>query len=226
MAAEITYDDGFFDAHRGYFARGLPAYRRFVLEDLQAKSIADFGCGQADWLEPFVGMIPVWGCDGHANEDQLRVPRENFQKIDLSKQGPSDLTVGERDVVMSLEAMEHLECVHESNFLDCMLSPNPRIVIFGVASGRGPYDPTQFKFNRLGEKMPGGPEWKPQWGRHHVNCQPVSVVIEKMAARGYEVDDVLSAQFANLRAPAARKKNGKFAFASFYRKNTRVYRRA
>jgi len=101
------------------------------------------------------------------------------------------------------------------------LSPDPRLVVFGVASGHGIYDPTRFKLNRLKEKIPGGPDWHMQWGRHHVNCQPVDVVIEKMKARGYVVDDELSTKFSTLRASAK-----KLAFASFYRKNTRVYRKA
>lgn len=226
MTREIGYDDGFFDKHRRYFAHGLPVWKTFVLETLKATSIADFGCGQGDWLEPFVGQIPVWGCDGHADESSLRIPASDFRRIDLTKQGPKDIDVGIRDVVMSLEAMEHLAHPFEANFLDCLLSPQPRLVIFGVASGRGTYDPTQFKLNRLGEEVPGGPDWKIQFGRHHVNCQPVDVVIEKMARRGYVVDEALSEAFANLKVPSPRRRLGKFAFASFYRKNTRIYRKA
>lgn len=221
-----TYDNGFFDDGRQYFAHGLPAWKDFVLNDLKAESIADFGCGQGDWLEPFVDLIPVWGCDYGADESHLRIPKENFQKVDLTKLGPSDLTVGKRDIVMSLEAMEHLEFVHETNFLDCLLAPNPRIIVFGVASGWGAYDPTQYKINRLGERIPGGPNWHMQWGRHHVNCQPVEVVIEKMAARKYIVDEALSFKFSNLRVASGKGNRTRMAFASFYRKNTRVYRKA
>lgn len=220
-----TYDTGFFDDGRQYFAHGLPAWKDFVLNTLKAESMADFGCGQGDWLEPLQDDIPVWGCDYGANEDHLRIKAENFQKVDLSKMGPKDLKVGKRDVVMSLEAMEHLEYVHEGNFLDCMLSPEPRLVVFGVASGWGIYDPTQFKTNRLGEKIPGGPDWHMQWGRHHVNCQPVDVVIEKMKARGYVVDEEMSNTFSNLRVGGTKGRK-RMAFASFYRKNTRVYRKA
>lgn len=222
---QINYDTGFFDDGRQYFAKGLPAWKEFVLNDLKAKSIADFGCGQGDWLEPLKDDISVWGCDFGASEEHLRIPLTSFQKTDLTKLKPKDLTVGKRDVVMSLEAMEHLEYVHEDNFLDCMLSPNPRLVVLGVASGHGTYDPTQFKVNRLGEKIPGGPAWHMQWGRHHVNCQPVDVVVGKMLARGYEVDDELSAQFASLKVPSGKNGKMKLAFASFYRKNTRVYRK-
>lgn len=222
MTKEVTYDNGFFDAHRRYFERGLPAWRSFVLDTLKATSIADFGCGQGDWLEPFVGEIPVWGCDGYADVNALRIPNDSFQSVDMTKQGTKDLTVGKRDVVLSLEAMEHLEHLYEANFLDCMLSPGPRVVVFGVASGRGTYDPTQFKENRLGEQVPGGPDWKIQFGRHHVNCQPVEVVIAKMRARGYVVDEALSKAFSNLRVPG-KTSRGRYAFASFYRKNARVY---
>lgn len=218
------YDSGFFDAGRQYFERGLPMWKDFVLNDLKATSIADFGCGQGDWLEPLQGVIPVWGCDGFADESHLRIDKANFRSLSLENVGPRALDVGKRDVVMSLEAMEHLAPNYEANFLDCMLSPEPRLVVFGVASGWGTYDPTQFKLNRLGERIPGGRDWHSQWGRHHVNCQPVSVVIEKMAARGYVVDDDLSARFSNLKAPG--KVRPRMAFASFYRKNTRVYRKA
>lgn len=226
MPKSPTYDTGFFDDGRQYFAHGLPAWKEFVLNTLKAESIADFGCGQGDWLEPFKDTIPVWGCDYGANEEHLRIPVENFQKVDLTKMGPSDLSVGKRDVVMSLEAMEHLEYVHEGNFLDCLLSPDPRLVVFSVASGWGVYDPTQYKVNRLKEKIPGGPEWHMQWGRHHVNCQPVDVVIGKMAARGYVVDEALSSTFSSLSVPSPKGKRMKMAFASFYRKNTRIYRKA
>jgi hypothetical protein len=221
-----TYDGGFFDDGRQYFAHGLPAWKDFVLNDLAAKSIADFGCGQGDWLEPFVGSIPVWGCDFGADESQLRIPLTSFQKTDLTKLGPKDLTVGKRDVVMSLEAMEHLEYIHEDNFLDCLLSPDPRLVVFSVASGWGIYDPSKYKTNRLKEKIPGGDDWHMQWGRHHVNCQPVDAVIKKMASRGYVVDDALSSTFSNLKVPSGKGSRMRMAFASFYRKNTRVYKKA
>jgi hypothetical protein len=220
-----SYDGSFFDAGRQYFERGLPAWKDFVLNDMKAESLADFGCGQGDWLEPLQDAIPVWGCDGFADENYLRIPATNFQQASLGVVSPNALTVGPRDVVMSLEAMEHVVATQEANFLDCMLSPNPRLVVFGVASGWGTYDPTQFKFNRLKERVPGGPMWHHQWGRHHVNCQPVDVVIQKMAVRGYEVDPDLSLAFANLKV-AGPKGRLRCAFASFYRKNTRVYRRA
>lgn len=225
MTKPINYDTNFFNDGRQYFSHGLPAWRDFVLNDLVATSIADFGCGQGDWLEPFKDIIPIWGCDYGADESNLRIPKEDFMKADLTKLGPKDLNVGKRDVVMSLEAMEHLEYVHEKNFLDCMLSPEPRLVVFGVASGWGVYDPTKFKINRLGEKIPGGDDWHIQWGRHHVNCQPVEVVIEKMKQRGYVVDEALSSTFSNLKV-AGKGRRSRMAFASFYRKNTRVYRKA
>jgi hypothetical protein len=224
MTKVPDYDGGFFDAGRQYFEHGLPAWKDFVLNELKATSIADFGCGQGDWLEPLQGTIPVWGCDGYANEDHLRIDKENFRKVFLGDVTPEDLDVGERDVVMSLEAMEHVTSAKEDAFLDCMLSPNPRLVVFGVASGWGIYDPTQFKVNRLGEQIPGGPDWHMQWGRHHVNCQPVQLVIAKMLTRGYVVDEPLSTTFANLKAPG-RGGRARCAFASFYRKNTRVYRK-
>jgi len=222
MVKTPDYDSGFFDDGRKYFAHGLPAWKEFVLNELKAESLADFGCGQGDWLEPLQGIIPVWGCDGYADEAHLRVPLSDFRKIFLGDVGPESLDgCGKRDVVMSLEAMEHVTNAKEDAFLDCMLSPEPRLVVLGVASGWGIYDPTLYKINRLGEQIPGGPEWHSQWGRHHVNCQPVSVVIEKMTKRGYVVDEELSTRFATLRATAK-----KLAFASFYRKNTRVYRKA
>jgi hypothetical protein len=62
-----------------------------------------------------------------------------------------------------------------------------------------------------------------QIGRHHVNCQPHDVVIAKMKERGWIVDDVLSHAFSHLRVPS--KGGTKYAFAEFYRSNTRVYRR-
>lgn len=220
----VDYDDGFFDDGRRYFEHGLPAWRDFVLNDLNATSLADFGCGQGDWLEPFKGTIPVWGCDGYADVNNLRINASDFEKVDIGTVNPSSLSVGKRDVCMSLEAMEHVTNDNESNFLDCLLSPDPRLVVFGVASGHGVYDPTQFKVNRLGERIPGGPAWKIQWGRHHVNCQPVEVVIEKMLKRGYVVDQTLSTKFSSLKV-AGRTGRQRYAFASFYRKNTRVYRK-
>jgi hypothetical protein len=226
MAKPINYDSGFFDDGRQYFAHGLPAWKDFVLNVLKAESIADFGCGQGDWLEPLEGSIPVWGCDGFADVNQLRIDVKNFQKIDIGTVSPQNLTVGSRDVCMSLEAMEHVTHDKESNFLDCLLSPDPRLVVFGVASGWGTYDANlTLKVNRLGERLPGGPDWHPQWGRHHVNCQPVDEVIKKMATRGYVVDPALSAAFANLKVPGKGNRL-KCAFASFYRKNTRVYKKA
>lgn len=219
----VNYDDGFFDDGRRYFERGLPAWKDFVLNDLKATSIADFGCGQGDWLEPLAQSIPVWGCDGYADVNNLRIDPAFFEKVDIGTVSPSSLSVGKRDVCMSLEAMEHVIADNEANFLDCLLSPDPRLVVFSVAAGRGVYDPTQLKVNRLGERVPGGPLWKHQWGRHHVNCQPVEVVIEKMKKRGYVVDVQLSERFSELKVPG--KRSLRYAFASFYRHNTRVYRK-
>lgn len=219
-----TYDGDFFDAGRRYFERGLPAWRTFVLDDLKAASLADFGCGQGDWLEPLQDDIPVWGCDGYADEGHLRIDFADYRRVRLGDARPQDLDVGRRDVVMSLEALEHVVAEKEGRFIDCMLSPDPRLVVLSVASGWGTYDPTQYKVNRLGERVYGGPDWHIQYGRHHVNCQPVEVVIEKMRARGYVVDEALSAKFSNLRV-AGKTRKGRYAFASFYRKNTRVYRR-
>lgn len=226
MLKQVSYDESFFDSGRQYFAKGLPAWKKFVLDTLKAESIADFGAGQGDWLEPFQGIIPIWACDGYADVNHLRIDVSNFRKVDIGSMNVLSLDVGPRDVCMSLEAMEHVANVNEGNFLDCMLLPNPRYVVFGVASGRGVYDPTQFKVNRLGEKIPGGPGWKMQWGRHHVNCQPVDVVIEKMKARGYVVDQDLSDQFCNLRTEKTSTKRSSYAFAPFYRKNTRVYKKS
>lgn len=225
MVKVPDYDGKFFDAGRQYFEHGLPAWKDFVLNDLKATSIADFGCGQGDWLEPFVNVIPIWGCDGFANGAHLRIPAADFRRVFLGQVKPRELDVCKRDVVMSLEAMEHVPATQESDFLDCMLSPDPRVVVFSVASGWGTYDPTQFKVNRLGEQIPGGDGWHMQWGRHHVNCQPVSLVIEKMAKRGYVVDEALSTKFSSLKAPG-KSARGRCAFASFYRKNTRIYVKA
>jgi hypothetical protein len=224
-----NYDDSFFDDGRQYFAHGLPAWKRFVIEDLRAESLADFGCGQGDWLEPLQDTIPVWGCDGYADVNSLRIHPSNFRTVDISTVDPKTLDVGSRDVCMSLEAMEHVIAEKESNFLDCMLSPDPRLVVFSVASGWGTYDASQpLRVTRAGETIPGGPGWHPQWGRHHVNCQPVECVIEKMRKRGYIVDEALTSTFANLRVPSTRsnRKGTRMAFASFYRKNTRVYKKS
>jgi hypothetical protein len=225
MVKPVAYDEGFFDDGRQYFAHGLTAWRDFVMLSLQAKSIADFGCGQGDWLEPLEGSIPVWGCDGYADEAHLRIDKKNFRNIDISSVDPATLDVGPRDVVMSLEAMEHVVNSRENNFIDCLLVPNPRLIVLGVAAGYGKYDPSLVKYNRLGEAIPGGPEWHMQFGRHHVNCQPTSVVIEKMKTRGYVVDQALTDTFAGLKVPGKTRKSV-YAFAGFYRRNTRVYRKA
>jgi hypothetical protein len=225
MVKITNYDDGFFDDGRKYFAHGLLAWKTFVENDLKATSLADFGCGQGDWLEPLKNLIPVWGCDGYADPNNLRIDIADFRKIDIGTVDPKTLDVGKRDVVMSLEAMEHVSNDKESNFLDCLLAPDPRLVVFGVASGYGIYDPNQVKINRLGEAIPGGPKWHAQFGRHHVNCQPVDVVVDKMLARGYTVDIPLSAKFASLRVPSGKGIRTKYAFAGFYRKNTRVYKK-
>lgn len=222
------YDGEFFDAGRQYFERGLGVWKDFVLNDLKATSLADFGCGQGDWLEPLQGTIPVWGCDGYANEAHLRIKSENFSKLFLGDITVSDMPVQgfttSGDVVMSLEAMEHVSNAKEGNFLDCLLCASPRLVVLSVASGWGNYDPAQFKVNRLGEQIPGGPDWHMQFGRHHVNCQPVDVVVDKMKQRGYVVDDALSTMFRTLRVPGKTSRD-RYAFAGFYRKNTRVYKK-
>lgn len=217
------YNDKFFDDCRNFYIAGIPSWKEFVVNKLKATSIADFCCGRGDWIKPFEDLMPIWGCDSYNNLDKLNIKKENFRTIDFTTSDLSDLDVGKRDVVMSLEAIEHISYEFESKILDCMLSTEPRIVVLGIASGHGKYDPTQFTKDKDGNNIPGGIDWYPQGGMHHINCQPVNVVIEKMKNRGYIVDDELSNEFMNLKSI---RQPQRLAFADFYHKNTRIYKKA
>lgn len=53
-----------------------------------------------------------------------------------------------------------------------------------------------------------------QWGRHHVNPKDATYVIEALARRGYELDVERTEKFRKIKK-----------LASFYRKNTNVFRK-
>jgi SAM-dependent methyltransferase len=222
-----AYDRDFYAASQRYFVEAMPAWRRLVVAPepygLGATSVLDVGCGTGAWLAPLLDLVPVLGCDLGVPTEARVVPPSRYVDVDLTTVTPAALRAlsGPRDVVVSLEVMEHLASVHEARFLSCLLAPDPRLVVLSVAGGYGTYDPTQFRVNRLGERVPGGPDWRPQWGRHHVNCQPTALVEAKMAARGYDVDRGLTAAFVGMRSPDGRR----YGLASFYRRNARVYRR-
>jgi cyclopropane fatty-acyl-phospholipid synthase-like methyltransferase len=161
-----SYDRGYYERSAREYERALPAFQEW-LRGFRPNSICDMGCGPGTWVRAFLAEMPVWGIDigDGAGYD---LPPTAFRRADLSRPLWDQLAPFHADIVMSLEVFEHVPKQHEQTFIDNLLAPDPRVLVFSVA-------------------IPG------QWGRHHYNCVPVEYVQQLVTERGYSVDAAAAA---------------------------------
>ena len=155
---DVAYADWMMPSRRSA-QRVLP----YVLKWVEPKSVIDVGCGLGMWARTFLdlGVPEVHGLDGETvPQDQLLIPRENFEAVDLSRPFSRDRSY---DLVVSLEVGEHLNEEHAETFVDTLTSLG-QVVLYSAAIPL-------------------------QRGAHHVNEQWPEYWARKFAARGYRAVD-------------------------------------
>ena len=129
------------------------------------RSVVDVGCGVGAWLADFKahGVDIIKGYDGGgARPEQLQIPLECFERIDLT--APPSIT-RRYDVALSLEVAEHLPPHCAEPFVEFLTNLSD-VVVFSAA-------------------IPG------QGGTNHINERPTSYWQSLFAARGYDFSNVL-----------------------------------
>ena len=129
-------------------------------------SVVDFGCGIGQWLDSFqkFGEVSeIKGFDGDRVGNQIIIPSESFEVVDLSK--PVKCGNKRYDLAISFEVAEHVDEQFADIFIDNMVNVSD-VIVFSAAI---PY----------------------QGGTHHVNCQWQSYWVEKFKERGYEAVDYI-----------------------------------
>jgi SAM-dependent methyltransferase len=131
----------------------------------KSKSVVDVGCGVGAWLAEFSknGVSDIVGYDGgDIASDQLRIPANCFQTVDLTNFRPP----GRRfDIAVSLEVAEHLPESAADGFVRTLVSLSD-IIVFSAA-------------------IPG------QMGTDHINEQPLSYWREKFSTHSYSFYDCI-----------------------------------
>lgn len=126
-------------------------------------SLLDVGCGTGTWLQAALslGVRNVRGIEGlDLPQDMLFVPKSLIERRDLNRL----VDLGERfDLVLCLEAAEHIEPENADTLIDTITGHGDLILFAAAAPG--------------------------QAGTHHVNCQWPEYWQEKFNARGYVCDD-------------------------------------
>lgn len=166
-----VYNQAFYRAQRDGALRSAQAIVPLVLDIVAARSAVDVGCGIGAFVKTFQdrGIVDVLGIDGgYVPRDMLMIEPERFRAHDLA----APLTLERRfDVALSLEVAEHLPAPAAEGFVDslCRLSD---VVVFSAA-------------------VPGSAGTPSLWPQVHVNEQWQSWWVERFAARGYVLHDVL-----------------------------------
>lgn len=140
-----------------------------VFDVVSPQSVVDVGCWHGTWLQVAkeLGVCDLLGIDApYTDRSRLRIPDDMFLAHDLTV----PLAVARRfDLAMSLEVAEHLPSTVADDFVASLTRLAP-VVLFSAA-------------------IPD------QVGDGHVNEQWPSYWVERFAANGFVVADVLRARF-------------------------------
>jgi SAM-dependent methyltransferase len=190
-----AYDEAFWDFHGSGDWAGLAAA---ILRHCPARSVADVGCGQGIVLEGFRLADPgiaVHGYDGSvAARERARargVPVDPLDVVAISDAEAEALArrIAPFDLVLCLEVAEHIPAWHSGKLLTIL--SGARRLIFSAAHPN-------------------------QGGRLHVNEQPASYWIDRLARRGMTLaaeDEALRRDLEPLTVPP------------WYKENIRVFER-
>lgn len=129
---EQTYSNHFYENLTDGSIRSARVMVPLVLDLVQAKSVADIGCGIGTWLKICreYGVEEILGVDGwHVDRKQFLIPEECRLSADLSK--PLQLAKT-YDLVISLEVGEHLPAQSAKTLVDTVTGLGP-VVMFSAA---------------------------------------------------------------------------------------------
>ena len=163
IAENLTMID---EGHLGGFimegdpATDFPNMYKYVVKDLQIKSVLDVGCGRGYALKRFQELgCHVLGIDGSPSAIENSVIPERVRQVDFTQ----NKVIPEKkyDLVFSVEFVEHVDEYYMENYLPCFNAGKYIIMTF---AGPG------------------------QSGHHHVNCQPQEYWIHAMEKRGFTFD--------------------------------------
>lgn len=153
-------------------AQKIIPYITKLLEPYTINSVIDFGCGVGTWLAEFKEFnsdVVIRGMDfGEADKDQIQIPENSFERVDLSKKISLERKY---DLAISVEVAEHLHEKCSDTFVDNLCNASD-VVLFSAA-------------------VPG------QGGVEHLNEQPLHYWIEKFKDRGFNCYDIIRPHFWN-----------------------------
>jgi hypothetical protein len=139
----VSYDREFF-VEEGRVAReSAEIVLPWVLQDTEAKTVADFGCGVGAWLAVAKAHgCQVLGFDLHVPDDLLQIESGEFRRCELRDAWNPEGA----DLSLCLEVVEHLP-TEDARIVVNELAASSKVVLFSAAT-------------------PGQP------GVGHINCQP------------------------------------------------------
>ena len=107
-----------------------------ILSFVQPKSVVDVGCGIGIWLCEWQrhGVNDFLGIDGDYVRNYLRIPRKNFQDVNLEEKIELDRKF---DLAMCLEVAEHIPAKHAFTFIASLCSLSELIVFSAAIPGQG-----------------------------------------------------------------------------------------
>lgn len=173
----LFYTTKFYDRDYERTSKSAAAVVPYLVDGLVAngapalQSVLDIGCGRGVWLKAFAdaGVDHVEGRDGPwTRTDRLLIPPAQFTVTDLSQTWSSPRRY---DLAMTLEVAEHIDASQAEIFVDNIVAVSDTILFSAAIRGQG--------------------------GQYHVNEQPLSYWLEKFAARGYALYDVIRPRFWN-----------------------------
>ena len=156
----IDHLGGFSTDQIGDSATYYPTMWKYVIDDLQIKSVLDIGCGMGISTKFFKDNgCSVRGIEGHPYPLQNSLVKEDITHHDYTT-GVSNLK-GTFDLGWSCEFVEHVREEYSDYFLQ---------------------DFAKCKYILMTYATPG------QGGHHHVNCQPKEYWIDRLKSYGFNRD--------------------------------------
>ncbi|MEI8349037.1 MAG: methyltransferase domain-containing protein [Candidatus Omnitrophota bacterium] len=147
MMSEPKYTDNFYQDLINSSHKSAAKIVPLVMDLVAPKSVVDVGCGVGVWLSIFRkhGVEDFLGIDGSwVNKKYLQIPADRFLAHDLRL----PLTVNRRfDLVVSLEAAEHVPSECAEIFINSLVSFGP-VVLFSAAI------PSQGGIGHINEQWP------------------------------------------------------------------------